>query len=109
MSPILDIQVINSHHESGGEYIGRGSPLGNPWPIKGTDTREIVIARYKVYLRQQIEKGHPTIIAELERLAELAMQGPLKLSCFCAPEACHGDIVKETLINAIQENFPQYK
>lgn len=105
----LQIQVVNKHHNEEGEYIGRGSPLGNPWPIKGSDTREIVIARYKVYLRQQIEKGHPTIIGELERLASLAMAGPLNLQCFCSPQPCHGDVIKETLINVIQEHFPQYK
>lgn len=99
------IQVVNKHHKQDGEYIGRGSPLGNPWPIQGLDTREIVIARYKVYLRQQIENGNQEVINELERLGNIAITtGSLNLQCFCSPQLCHGDVIKEVLENAIQES-----
>lgn len=108
--PKLNINVVNQHYGEEGEYIGRGSPLGNPWAINAVpgDTREVVIARYKVYLRQQVEKGDPTIIQELDRLANLAMHGPLNLKCFCSPRACHGDVIKEFLIKTITEHFPEY-
>ena len=101
----MKITVVNKHHKQDGEYIGRGSPLGNPWPIHGFDTREIVIARYKVYLRQQIENGNISVISELERLGNIAITtGSLKLQCFCSPQSCHGDVIKEVLENAIQES-----
>lgn len=101
----MKITVVNKHHKQDGEYIGRGSPLGNPWPIRGFDTREIVIARYKVYLRQQIENGNISVISELERLGNIAITtGSLNLQCFCSPLPCHGDIIKEVLENAIQES-----
>lgn len=101
----MQINVVNKHHKQDGEYIGRGSPLGNPWPIQGFDTREIVIARYKVYLRQQIENGNKGVINELERLGNIAITtGSLNLQCFCSPQPCHGDIIKEVLENAIQES-----
>ena len=101
----MKITVVNKHHKQDGEYIGRGSPLGNPWPIHGFDTREIVIARYKVYLRQQIENGNISVISELERLGNIAITtGSLKLQCFCSPQSCHGDVIKEVLENAINQN-----
>lgn len=101
----LDVRVVNKHHGEGGEYIGRGSPLGNPWPIQGFDTREIVIARYKVYLRQQIENNNKGVISELERLGNIAITtGSLNLQCFCSPLPCHGDVIKEVLENAIRES-----
>lgn len=101
----MKITVVNKHRKQDGEYIGRGSPLGNPWPIQGFDTREIVIARYKVYLCQQIENGNKRVINELERLGNIAITtGSLNLQCFCSPQQCHGDIIKEVLENAIQES-----
>lgn len=101
----MKITVVNKHHKQNGEYIGRGSPLGNPWPIHGFDTREIVIARYRVYLRQQIDNGNQRVINELERLGNIAITtGSLNLQCFCSPQPCHGDVIKEVLENAIQES-----
>lgn len=108
--PKLDITVVNKHHKEDGEYIGRGSPLGNPWPIdaKPGETREVVIARYRVYLQQQIQKNDESVCNELNRLASMAMKGPLNLKCFCSPRACHGDVIKEFLIKTITEHFPEY-
>lgn len=98
----MKITVVNKHRKEVGEYIGRGSPLGNPWPIRGFDTREIVIARYRVYLRQQIENGNISVISELERLGNIAITtGKLNIQCFCSPLPCHGDVIKEVLESAI--------
>jgi len=98
------IKVVNKHHGEQGEYIGRGSPLGNPFThMKGTKarwivaTREEAVARYRDWLRDQLLEKNPAIIAELRRLMELAEKGDLNLKCFCAPKACHGDVIKEFL------------
>lgn len=78
--------VVNSRDEgsAGAEYIGRGSPLGNPFPMgRGKDaSRAAVILRYGEYADEN------------PRLLELmkAMRGK-RIRCFCAPEACHGDVV----------------
>lgn len=96
------ITVINKHHgDQGGEYIGRGSPLGNPYPIEGANTRDIVIEKYRVWLNQKIEACDPVVCNELNRLVDIAhTTGTLKLKCFCAPAACHGDVIKETILTA---------
>lgn len=96
------ITVINKHHgDQGGEYIGRGSPLGNPYPIEGANTRDVVIEKYRVWLNQKIEACDPVVCDELNRLVDIAHQtGALKLKCFCAPAACHGDVIKETILTA---------
>lgn len=96
------IQVINKHHgDQGGEYIGRGSPLGNPWPIEGANTRDVVIEKYRDWLNQKIEACGPVVCDELNRLVDIAHQtGALKSKCFCAPAACHGDVIKETILTA---------
>jgi len=113
MKSLHPITVINKHHGTNeakiGEYIGRGSPLGNPFshqektaaPHK-TDTREESVYRYKVWLQFNIQWGEPSIIAELNRLHAIAQDRPLNLVCFCAPKACHGDVIREIIINATE-------
>ena len=32
-------------------------------------------------------------------LATLAQRGDLELACWCAPEACHGDVIKRVLLH----------
>ena len=34
------IIIVNKHHGKSGEYIGRGSPLGNPFVIGKDGSRE---------------------------------------------------------------------
>lgn len=101
-----DITVVNKHHKATGEYIGRGSPLGNPWPINPEigDTRTVVIARYKEWLDQKVAESDPKVCKELNRLAHIALsQHPLRLVCFCKPQACHGDVIRAVLLKAIKE------
>lgn len=84
--------VVNKHYQEYDVYIGRGSLLGNPFPIddgKG-QTREVVIARYKVWLWQQIKSGRVT----LDYLRSLDGK---RLGCFCSPKACHGDIIAQAV------------
>jgi hypothetical protein len=65
-------------------YVGRPSVWGNPY-VEGPDgTRAEVIAKYREYL-----EGNPALLAMTESL-----RGKV-LACWCAPQACHGDVLKE--------------
>ena len=77
-------QVYNKHHKDappGSVYIGRGSKWGNPYVIGVDGTREEVIQKYAVNI--------PT---DLMGDAQIELRGK-DLVCFCAPAACHGDIL----------------
>lgn len=63
-------------------YIGRGSKWGNPFWIGRDGDRASVIAQYERWLRDQ----HGLLRA----LDELRGR---HLVCFCAPLACHGDLL----------------
>jgi len=101
------IRVVNRKHfeGSGGEnevYIGRatarikGSILGNPYRIGRDGAREEVIEKYDRWLSREIaERGDA--YSELRRLAEIAKTGELVLVCWCAPEKCHGEIIKSEI------------
>ena len=107
----MQIDVVNKYHghQLGPAciYIGRGSVLGNPFSHQqGTkasvlvESREAAVAAYSEWLNQKIAEGNELILNELLRLFEIAQEQPLKLLCFCAPQACHGDVIKETLLRA---------
>lgn len=65
-------------------YIGRGSKWGNPFIIGIHGDRREVIRKYREY----IVDNHKL----LDSLEELKGK---TLVCFCAPQACHGDILCE--------------
>lgn len=65
-------------------YIGRPSKWGNPFVIGRDGSRADVIAKYRAWLLNQ-----PTLVAVLPEL-----RGKV-LGCWCAPQACHGDVLEE--------------
>jgi len=66
-------------------YIGRPSKWGNPFSVEEYGRAE-AIAKYEEYVLDNLRTG---IWAE-EELLEL--DGKI-LGCWCAPKACHGDIL----------------
>lgn len=103
------IKVVNKYKHTPTKndvYIGRGSPLGNPFTsIKGRKTqakyvcssRTKSITRYEEYVKHQIEIKNRLICDELNKIYLLAKKGDVHLVCFCAPKACHGDIIKKII------------
>ena len=100
------IIIVNKHHGESGEYIGRGSPLGNPFVIGKDGSREQVIAKYRVWLNEQIMRKNPVVLDELNRLGNKAIdEKGLALQCFCYPKPCHGEVIKEKLVKAMYNYF----
>jgi hypothetical protein len=106
-TPLHEITVVNKKNFRGqSEYIGRamkgikGSPLGNPFKVKpyGPYERdESVFVMYRRWLWKEMQNLNSEAIKELLRLKKLAETGPLNLACWCAPEACHGSVVKKAI------------
>lgn len=74
--------VVHCKRESYDVYIGRPGKWGNPFVIGKHGNREQVIALYEAWLVQQAD-----LVASLPEL-----RGK-KLGCWCAPLACHGDVL----------------
>jgi len=87
--------VVNRHHikspwPKNYRYVGRGTPLGNPFIIGKDGDRKEVISKYELYLREKIETGDPAILSALKELS-----GDTVLVCSCAPLPCHADVIKK--------------
>ncbi len=103
------ITVVNKHkHEPSPDdiYVGRGSPLGNPYSHRGgtkadvlVDTRERAIEMYENLLRVHIEKKTKAVIAELNKIGQRELEGKhTNLVCFCAPQSCHAEVIKKIIL-----------
>ncbi len=79
-------RILNKHVHGipkGAYYIGRGSPLGNPFVIGRDGTRDEVCDKYEVWIDRQTQL--------LPLIASLKGRD---LVCFCFPKRCHGLTVR---------------
>ena len=78
-------------------YVGRPSVLGNPFPMRGEEDRDHVVAQYRQWLDAQ-RRANSAAWREVKRLAALSAEGKaLALQCYCAPRKCHADVVKSAI------------
>lgn len=74
--------VVHCKREEYDVYIGRPSKWGNPFRLEREADRAALLVRYEEWLRRQ-----PDLMASLHEL-----RGKV-LGCWCAPRACHGDVL----------------
>jgi len=107
------IRVVNKKNYAGsdGVYIGRPSPLGNPFThLPGANraetkvaTREEAIERYRAWLPNAIETDE-IVRQAFEHLVEFYKAfGELTLECWCTPKPCHGDVLREMIMERVGE------
>jgi hypothetical protein len=95
-------RVVNMRREDCDVVIARPSMWGNPFSHRtGTRARFLVmsreeaIAKYEDWIRQQ-----PLMLAAIPQLAGK------RLGCWCAPNACHGDILVKLVNELTKGNQP---
>jgi len=107
---MMAINVVNVRTHSGpAEYIGRQcygqqrSPLANPYRIVNSD-RTHCLEKYRQWLWIEIQDRGATY-DELMRLVEMHRAGEtVNLACWCAPQSCHGDVVKSAIEWMVQND-----
>ena len=88
-------RVVNLRREDYDVYIGRAGQgedgyFGNPIRLNPGETRGSTLEKFKEYFYNRLQ----TDPQYKERIASLK---GLTLGCFCKPNPCHGDIIKEYL------------
>ena len=94
----MTTRVVNVRAETYDVYIGRkkgGSVYdtgdwGNPCVIGKDGTREEVIEKYRVHLKEQVRLG-------LRTWKQLRKLYGKSLGCYCSPDPCHGDVIIEAI------------
>ena len=96
-------------------YVGRrnsahnlkASPLHNPFKVGLDGTRDEVVERYRIALCSNLQPSAAyggTVRKEFDRIVELAREGDLVLLCWCAPDKCHADVIKEAIEQRMSGN-----
>lgn len=87
---MVPTKVVHCKKEIFDVYIGRPTIYGNPFTIGKDGNRKEVIEKYRVWFYKQLDTN---IIfkKEVDKL-----KGKI-LACWCKPQDCHGDIIKEYL------------
>lgn len=87
------MEILNRHHlqswPPGSVYVGRGSPLGNPYVIGEHGDRDAVCDQYADRMTYRMLQGDPVILTAL-----LGLQEDSNLVCSCAPARCHGSEIE---------------
>lgn len=103
------ISVVNKKTHTPTEndfYIGRGSPLGNPFTHITTketkadflcETRYQAIEKYKEYIGNKIKKRDNIVCDELNKIWLAVKKNDVNLVCYCAPNSCHGNYIKNII------------
>jgi hypothetical protein len=90
---VLKIRVARKG-QAQGFYVGRPTPLGNPFRLEREDQRDQVVNQYATWLDQQLRQGNPEVSRALGELYEaLKRRGSVTLLCFCAPRRCHAEVI----------------
>lgn len=86
-------------------YLLKGSVLQNQFTIGRDGDREEVIAKYRKWLWNEVQKKE-AVFQELVRIAERVKKGEaVQLACWCKPLKCHGDVVKACVEWMIREGI----
>ena len=110
------INVVNkhSHQKTPNDiYVGRGSDLGNPYthlPNHFTlakwivSSREEAIELYKKWLSFRLSEKDSNQRRMLGKLVKKAQNGDVNLVCYCKPNSCHADHIKELIENLLDHD-----
>ena len=94
-------KVLNKHHgvpSAGAVYIGRGTKWGNPFRIGPDGDRGDVVRKHEGYLATQ-----PDLLRQIDELRDR------DLVCFCAPHACHGDLLLKLANGSREERIAWWR
>lgn len=89
------VVVVNKYKVPNHVYCGRGSALGNPFPMKTEADRNKVCDQYEKYFYEEVfVKGNEAMLKQLKMIIAQARIGDVNLGCFCSPKRCHCDTIK---------------
>lgn len=87
--------ILNARDSAPGPgriYIGRPSPLGNPYEIGADGDRASVIQQYAIWLEAGLRERDPVVLTAL-----LGIRASDALVCHCAPKRCHAEVISRVL------------
>ena len=102
MINICNIRTYNKPLTDTTVLVARPSVFGNPWPLRSERDRIKVILKYEDYfLKAMDEKQEPLYSAVQDLIALYKEKGQLTLLCYCAPNYCHSEVIRDYVLGAL--------
>lgn len=87
-------------------YVGRPSPLGNPFVMKDESQRETVCKQYHEWLSAAIKHRNPDVMRELQAIVSSMINGEdCVLVCHCTPKQCHAESIAKVVASAYAKHI----
>lgn len=87
---VLNRKLLRDGWPKGSRYVGRGTPLGNPYSLQDGYSRDEAVDLYRHHLEGEIERGNTEIIQAMRGL-----RADTPLVCSCAPKRCHAEVIRD--------------
>lgn len=101
---MTSFKVVSLRTSEADIRIDRRTPYGNPFKMDTESQRNEVVDRFAVWWLAPAQDGLReallTDIRELQHQRLMAgemVSAPIRLGCWCAPQRCHGDVIKRWL------------
>ena len=99
------IRIENKKTYKGdGFYVGRPSPLGNPFPLNAKTSRAKAIEQYREWLLKRLETSNPTSKMFMGLVEHYRRERIMVLICWCSVThekmgppfyQCHAEVIRE--------------
>jgi len=99
MASKYQITVGNKRNGAKGIYVGRPSALGNPFIVGRDGPAGSLIEPYRSWLAERISQKDTKVLAALQEIkSQVEAQGSITLVCWCSPNPCHANVIRETVL-----------
>ncbi len=93
---VVDIRLAKYDKYIGRAGDGESGYFGNPFKLAHESLRTEVLAKYRKYFYERIERD------KFFKARVLDLRGQ-RLGCFCHPQMCHGDVIAEYVNNHFKD------
>lgn len=101
---IVNYRTANSSEKRTAFGVARPSLLGNPFVIGRDGGRDEVIRLYEAWLDERLaDSASPQTRMIKELRAILRHEGSITLICWCAPERCHAEVIRDRLLEVVDD------
>jgi hypothetical protein len=87
-------RVVHCKREPYDVLIDRTTKWGNPFRIHANRTRERAVSDYRAWINREYTICHHYDKTPTKAEIQAELRGKV-LGCWCAPKACHGDVLLE--------------
>ena len=105
MIKVVNLKDFEVHKYMHLVKVDRSTVLGNPFRIGVDGDRAEVIEKYRQSLWKHIQQRDHISLALYDLYKGWKWHGIIYLGCWCAPKACHADIIKSCLEWMDEEKF----